>query len=64
MNVVVGERPSEDLAGRLDPKADRVGLFGWGIVAPRSKDVSAFTENLRSGESWLTPLQGFGPSNF
>ena len=42
----------------------RIGIFGWGIVAPKSPDVAAFRENLKSSESWLTPFNGFGPDNF
>jgi 3-oxoacyl-[acyl-carrier-protein] synthase II len=42
----------------------RVGIFGWGIVAPRSPDIDAFTRNLECTESWLTPFRGFGPNNF
>jgi len=42
----------------------RVGIFGWGIVAPRSPDVSAFERNLEAGGSWLEPFGGFGPDNF
>jgi 3-oxoacyl-(acyl-carrier-protein) synthase len=42
----------------------RVGLFGWGIVAPRSPDVSIFERNLESAGSWLEPFNGFGPDNF
>jgi len=42
----------------------RVGVFGWGIVAPRSPNVEAFARNLESGESWLTPFNGFGPDQF
>jgi len=42
----------------------RVGIFGWGIVAPRSPNIEAFSANLASGESWLTPFEGFGPSTF
>ena len=48
-------------------KADddkRVGIFGWGVVAPRSPDIDAFERNLSVQESWLTPFDGFGPSNF
>ena len=39
----------------------RVGVFGWGIVAPRSPDVEAFARNLESPASWLAPFDGFGP---
>ncbi|HEX4966121.1 MAG TPA: beta-ketoacyl synthase N-terminal-like domain-containing protein [Thermoanaerobaculia bacterium] len=42
----------------------RVGIFGWGLVAPRSPNIAAFAENLSSTESWLTPFNGFGPDNF
>ncbi len=42
----------------------RVGVFGWGIVAPRSPDVAAFARNLERAESWLTPFNGFGPDSF
>lgn len=44
--------------------ARRVGVFGWGIVAPRSADVDEFAANLEAGGSWLAPFEGFGPSNF
>ena len=42
----------------------RVGIYGWGVVAPRSSNVAAFERNLQSAESWLEPFTGFGPSNF
>ncbi len=42
----------------------RIGIFGWGVVAPRSRNVEAFRRNLRSSESWMEPFEGFGPSNF
>lgn len=42
----------------------RVGVFGWGIVAPKSPDIPAFARNLEAGGSWLTPFNGFGPDNF
>ncbi len=42
----------------------RVGVFGWGIVAPKSPDIEAFARHLESGESWLTPFNGFGPDTF
>lgn len=41
-----------------------MGLFGWGIVAPKSPNVTAFRNNLAKSESWLSPFEGFGPSNF
>jgi 3-oxoacyl-[acyl-carrier-protein] synthase II len=46
------------------PKRSRVGVFGWGIVAPKSPNIEAFAHNLEKSESWLTPFEGFGPSNF
>jgi 3-oxoacyl-(acyl-carrier-protein) synthase len=42
----------------------RVGIYGWGIVAPKSPNIEAFAANLSTGESWLTPFEGFGPSTF
>lgn len=42
----------------------RVGIFGWGVVAPRSPNVEAFERNLAGSDSWLSPFEGFGPSNF
>src|SRR5215475_4167527 len=42
----------------------RVGVFGWGIVAPKSPDIETFVNNLDSSESWLTSFNGFGPDNF
>jgi 3-oxoacyl-(acyl-carrier-protein) synthase len=47
-----------------EPATPRVGVFGWGIVAPRSPDVGAFERNLERAESWLEPFNGFGPDNF
>ena len=42
----------------------RVGIFGWGIVAPRSASIAEFEANLAAGGSWFEPFDGFGPSNF
>ncbi len=42
----------------------RCGVFGWGIVAPRSPNVDAFAANLEAGGSWLQAFEGFGPNNF
>jgi len=42
----------------------RIGVFGWGIVAPKSPDIATFERNLERPDSWLTPFRGFGPSNF
>jgi hypothetical protein len=33
-------------------------------VAPRSPDIDAFATNLDAADSWLTPFNGFGASNF
>ncbi|HMC58034.1 MAG TPA: beta-ketoacyl synthase N-terminal-like domain-containing protein [Candidatus Solibacter sp.] len=44
--------------------AVRAGVFGWGIVAPKSPNISAFARNLASSGSWLSPFDGFGPCNF
>ena len=45
-------------------KRMRIGVFGWGIVAPKSPDIAAFRKNLASSETWLSPFDGFGPDNF
>jgi 3-oxoacyl-[acyl-carrier-protein] synthase II len=42
----------------------RVGVFGWGIVAPKSPDVDTFERNLQSADTWLSPYTGYGQSNF
>ena len=42
----------------------RIGVFGWGIVAPKSPNIETFQRNLASSETWLTPFNGFGPDNF
>jgi 3-oxoacyl-[acyl-carrier-protein] synthase II len=42
----------------------RLGVFGWGLVAPKSPNIQAFEQNLASGGRWLTPFREFGPSNF
>jgi 3-oxoacyl-(acyl-carrier-protein) synthase len=42
----------------------RIGVFGWGIVAPRSATIAEFERHLESGDHWLSPFTGFGPSNF
>ena len=42
----------------------RVGIFGWGLVAPKSPNIDTFIQNLEKAESWLTPFTGFGPNTF
>lgn len=43
----------------------RVGVFGWGTVAPKSPNVDVFARNLESAASWLEPFESsFGPNNF
>jgi len=42
----------------------RIGIFGWGLVAPRSPNIEAFEKNLAESDTWLTPFREFGPSNF
>lgn len=46
------------------PEPKRIGVFGWGLVAPGAKNVEAFDRRLREGGSWLSEFTGFGPSNF
>jgi 3-oxoacyl-(acyl-carrier-protein) synthase len=48
-------------------RSPRIGIFGWGVVAPRSRNVEEFRHNLRTlpaSETWMEPFSGFGPSNF
>lgn len=42
----------------------RVGIFGWGVVAPKSPNIETFARNLGSSVSWLSAFRGFGPSSF
>jgi 3-oxoacyl-(acyl-carrier-protein) synthase len=42
----------------------RIGIFGWGLVAPKSRNINDFEANLESTSTWLAPFDGFGPSNF
>lgn len=42
----------------------RIGIFGWGVVAPRSANVDEFEANLEAGGTWLEPFEDFGPNNF
>jgi 3-oxoacyl-[acyl-carrier-protein] synthase II len=42
----------------------RIGIYGWGLVAPKSPNVDRFRENLASAGTWLAPFHGFGPDNF
>jgi 3-oxoacyl-(acyl-carrier-protein) synthase len=42
----------------------RIGIFGWGLVAPKSPNVETFERNLESAGTWLSPFTGFGQSNF
>jgi 3-oxoacyl-[acyl-carrier-protein] synthase II len=42
----------------------RIGIFGWGVVGPKTPDIAAFERNLDSAGTWLSPFTGFGPSNF
>lgn len=42
----------------------RVGIYGWGIVAPEAATVDEFARRLERAESWLAPFEGFGPNNF
>ena len=44
--------------------ARRIGIFGWGVVAPKTPDIGSFEKNLERTGSWLSPFTGFGPSNF
>jgi 3-oxoacyl-(acyl-carrier-protein) synthase len=45
-------------------KMKRIGIFGWGIVAPKSPNIRTFEKNLQKATNWLEPFSGFGPSHF
>ena len=42
----------------------RLGVYGWGIVAPKSPNIDVFRKNLSCSDTWLAPFNGFGPDNF
>jgi 3-oxoacyl-[acyl-carrier-protein] synthase II len=42
----------------------RKAVLGWGVVAPRSANIDEFAKNLETGESWLSPFNGFGRDSF
>lgn len=42
----------------------RIGIFGWGVVAPKSPNIDAFEKHLSESGTWLVPFDGYGPSNF
>ncbi len=46
------------------PHRRRIGVFGWGVVAPKSRNVDVFAQNLEQAGTWLTPFTGYGQSNF
>jgi 3-oxoacyl-[acyl-carrier-protein] synthase II len=49
---------------RLMANRSRIGIFGWGVVAPKSPDINSFTRNLDHAGTWLSPFTGYGQSNF
>ena len=65
-----GRTVDQTTEDRMEPtrsgatKKAEIGVYGWGIVAPRSPDMASFARNLEKAESWLTPFNGFGPDNF
>ena len=42
----------------------RIGVFGWGVVAPKAPDIETFARRLGDAESWLEPFNGYGPDTF
>lgn len=42
----------------------RIGVFGWGVVAPKAPDIDAFAARLERAETWLEPFNGYGPDSF
>jgi 3-oxoacyl-[acyl-carrier-protein] synthase II len=49
---------------RLMANRKRIGIFGWGVVAPKSPDIKHFEQNLEHADTWLSPFTGYGQSNF
>jgi 3-oxoacyl-[acyl-carrier-protein] synthase II len=48
----------------LKASRKRIGIFGWGVVAPKSPNIERFEENLEHADTWLSPFTGYGQSNF
>ncbi len=53
----------------LNPKinvsgSSRIGIFGWGIVAPGVGSIGEFEQKIRDGGNWLELFNGFGQDNF
>lgn len=42
----------------------RIGVFGWGVVAPQARNIDEFTTRLNDPDSCLAPFEGYGPNNF
>jgi 3-oxoacyl-(acyl-carrier-protein) synthase len=42
----------------------RFAIAGWGVIAPKCRNVDEFERRLESSESWLEPFDGFGRDNF
>ncbi len=42
----------------------KVGVFGWGVVAPGASNIEEFAEVLAKGKPLLDEFSGFGPSGF
>jgi len=59
-------RPDRTCNYNAPPMANRkrVGIFGWGVVAPKSPDINTFERNLEHADTWLSPFTGYGQSNF
>ena len=49
-------------AGARGALVKRIGVYGWGVVAPKSPNIEAFADNLASSGSWLDAFEGFGPN--
>ncbi len=42
----------------------RLGVLGWGVVAPSAENTREFRSQLESEGTWMTPFTGFAQSNF
>lgn len=43
---------------------NRVAVFGWGVVAPQNANIDEFEASLERADTWLTPFEDAGGTNF
>lgn len=45
-------------------KRGRIGIFGWGVVGPKTPNINVFEDNLENPQIMLSQFEGYGPNNF